>query len=202
MKEIKEYLQELSANLYQLNQADRQDALQFYEEYINDAGYSSKQEIESNLGTPKQLGRKILAEYSLKQDEQDLSNSLTTKRSIKTAWLVVLALLATPATLIIGVILLGVLMTVTFVLLGLLFGALGLFLAAVFLTMVTLYVGIVLLFSNFVVGMFYLSIGLLGLGAIMIIIPIVSSIGRLIAIIVTRLTRVVFNFFKRRKVRG
>lgn len=202
MKEIQEYLQELSANLYQLNQADRQDALQFYEEYINDAGYSSKQEIESNLGTPKQLGRKILAEYSLKQDEQDLSNSLTTKRSIKTAWLVVLALLATPPTLIIGVILLGVLITGTFVLLGLLFGALGLFLAAVFLTMVTLYVGVALLFSNFVVGMFYLSIGLLGLGAIMIIIPIVSSIGRLIAIIVTRLTRVVFNFFKKRKVRG
>ena len=46
------YLVELEKFLSALNKEDRQDALEFYDEYISDANLKTKEQIEAKLGNP------------------------------------------------------------------------------------------------------------------------------------------------------
>lgn len=67
----KKYIQELSKYLNTLPAAERADAIDFYDEYIADAQYASWEQITAELGTPRQLSYKILADYSIKANEKD-----------------------------------------------------------------------------------------------------------------------------------
>lgn len=99
--EITKYLQELKKYLRRLDDSEIKDIEDFYTEYLEDAGVQTRAEIEEKVGTPRQLSLRILADYSLKDDGKE-SGGILPKTNIKTAWLIILALLATPATLIIG----------------------------------------------------------------------------------------------------
>lgn len=68
--EQEKYLMDLAANLAKLPDADRQDALEFYQEYLADAGLETCSDIEASLGTPKALSRKIMADQFVKDNEQ------------------------------------------------------------------------------------------------------------------------------------
>ena len=55
-----QYLQELRKSLKVLPQEDRDEAIEFYEEYFDDAGIENEGKVIEELGDPKQLGKKIL----------------------------------------------------------------------------------------------------------------------------------------------
>ena len=57
------YLAELEAALASMAPSQRQEVLDYYREYLLDAGLSSEAAIARQLGTPKQLARQTLAEY-------------------------------------------------------------------------------------------------------------------------------------------
>src|SRR5699024_5696495 len=80
---------------------------------------------------------RILADYSLKDDGKE-SGGILPKTNIKTAWLIILALLATPATLIIGVALLGVLVAAIGVAFAVAVTIIALAGAAIFITLTSL----------------------------------------------------------------
>ena len=54
------YLQELRKALKVLPQTDRDEAIEFYEEYFDDAGIENEAKVIEELGDPKVLGKKIL----------------------------------------------------------------------------------------------------------------------------------------------
>ncbi|MBP5491513.1 MAG: DUF1700 domain-containing protein [Clostridiales bacterium] len=54
------YLQELRKALKVLPQEDRDEAVEFYEEYFDDAGFENESKVIEELGDPKVLGKKIL----------------------------------------------------------------------------------------------------------------------------------------------
>ena len=170
--EITKYLQELKKYLRRLDDSEIKDIEDFYTEYLEDAGVQTRAEIEEKVGTPRQLSLRILADYSLKDDGKE-SGGILPKTNIKTAWLIILALLATPATLIIGVALLGVLVAAIGVAFAVTVTIIALAGAAIFITLTSLYVGIFLLFTKLGVGLFYLGIGIIGIGALMVILPII-----------------------------
>ncbi len=89
----KEYLAELERRLKTLPADERKDALEYYEGYLNDAGRKYKQAI-AELGTPKEVAAKILAESAVKESETKDSSKAT--GSPKTALAVVLAIFAAP----------------------------------------------------------------------------------------------------------
>lgn len=173
--EITKYLQELKRYLRRLDDSEIKDIEDFYTEYLEDAGVQTRAEIEEKVGTPRQLSLRILADYSLKDDGKE-SGGILPKTNIKTAWLIILALLATPATLIIGVALLGVLVAAIGVAFAVAVTIIALAGAAIFITLTSLYVGIFLLFTKLGVGLFYLGIGIIGIGALMVILPIIYLI--------------------------
>lgn len=53
------YLQELEQLLYDIPAQDREEALQFYIDYLEDAGPEAEEEVLRSLGTPKELSESI-----------------------------------------------------------------------------------------------------------------------------------------------
>ena len=192
-KELKKYLR-------RLDDSEIKDIEDFYTEYLEDAGVQTRAEIEEKVGTPRQLSLRILADYSLKDDGKE-SGGILPKTNIKTAWLIILALLATPATLIIGVALLGVLVAAIGVAFAVAVTIIALAGAAIFITLTSLYVGIFLLFTKLGVGLFYLGIGIVGIGALMVILPIICLIIVTVVKMVANFIRYIYRRFNKKGVR-
>ena len=155
-----------------------------------DAGIDTKAEIEQELGTPRQLALKILADHSIKEETED--QRVVSKTKIKTTWLIILTLLATPATLIIGLILLSVLIAIFAVVFSGVVVVISLAGGGIFLTAAAIFTGLSLLFTNLGTGLFYLGIGLLGLGLLLIVIPLVWGCSVWIVKACTRLVQHVY----------
>lgn len=54
-----EFMQRLEALLSDISQSEREEALQYYNDYLNDAGVENEQEVLDAMGTPEQLARVI-----------------------------------------------------------------------------------------------------------------------------------------------
>ncbi|SEM34815.1 Uncharacterized membrane protein [Ligilactobacillus sp. WC1T17] len=161
------YLTELAEYLAALTPEERADVLEFYREFIDDANLNDTKAIEQRLGNPKRLSRKILADFSIKEVEMQKENNANQKASLKAnsnmILKVILALLATPAAL---VVLATVFVGLTF------FGSIGigiisLICVLVLVGIVCLYIGFSVLLANLMAGIFYLGLGLLVLGGLM-----------------------------------
>lgn len=54
-----EFMQRLEELLSDISQSEREEALQYYNDYLNDAGMENEQEVLESLGTPEQLAKVI-----------------------------------------------------------------------------------------------------------------------------------------------
>ena len=107
MTELEEYLDALTAD-------EKADVIEFYNEYIDDAGLETTDEIEKRLGTPRQLSRKVLADYSIKATDieshrKQEKQSFCSFKTAKMIWMILLALLASPAAIVLGLVLFAIL---------------------------------------------------------------------------------------------
>ena len=55
MNAREQYIEQLKKYLKVLSQADQDDAIDFYSEYIDDAGLTTVKDIFDKLGTPEKL---------------------------------------------------------------------------------------------------------------------------------------------------
>ena len=184
--ETAKYMQMLRRYLRKLPDDEIDEIVEFYSEYLADAGIDTKAEIEQELGTPRQLALKILADHSIKEEAED--QRVVSKTKIKTTWLIILTLLATPATLI----LLSVLIAIFAVVFSGVVVVISLAGGGIFLTAAAIFTGLSLLFTNLGTGLFYLGIGLLGLGLLLIVIPLVWGCSVWIVKACTRLVQHVY----------
>lgn len=189
--ETANYMQLLRRHLRRLPADEIDDIIEFYSEYLADAGLDTKAAIEQELGTPRQLALKILADHSIKEEAAD--QRPVSKTKIKTMWLVILALLATPATLLIGIILVSMLIAIFAVVFSGVVVIVSLAGAGIFLTAAAIFTGLSLLFTNLATGLFYLGLGLIGLGLLMVVIPLVWGCSVWIVKACTRLVQHVYR---------
>ncbi|WP_404975478.1 DUF1700 domain-containing protein [Weissella paramesenteroides] len=68
------YFTQVKVYLSQLTVDEQEDVIRFYQEYVADAQLSGERLI-SELGTPKQLARRILVDYSLRLEEDDIHHT-------------------------------------------------------------------------------------------------------------------------------
>ena len=54
-----EFMKELEALLSDISQSEREEALQYYNDYLNDAGVENEQEVLDAMGSPEQLAKVI-----------------------------------------------------------------------------------------------------------------------------------------------
>ncbi|WP_338215525.1 DUF1700 domain-containing protein [Companilactobacillus muriivasis] len=183
-KAIDTYIDEFEIYLHQLSDKEKQDVLEFYREYIIDANLQSSDAIINELGTPKHLARKVLADYSIKMSEenyQSVDNGQMTgnqrfSKNLKMIGLVILALMASPVAILIAIILIPLILL--FLGLGVLFILLFLFMVAMSVVggIGAIFIGLSVMFQSFATTVFYVGVGLLILGVDFFIIPIIVAL--------------------------
>lgn len=169
------YIDELTSYLHNLSMDERQNAVDFYREYLQDGGFKDYDAAVSELGLPKQLARKILADYSIKENESVTDNDKRVKKSksdAKTIWLIVLALLSTPVTIPLAIALVLVGIGVIIAVVGIIFGLAMMLIGLVVMAFGSLFAGVTLLPASLWTGMYYLGIGLAVLGIFTVAVPI------------------------------
>lgn len=70
----KEYLSELESHLVSISEEERTNAIQFYDEYFEDAGPENEQQVISELGKPFSLAKSIICEQSAYSKSRSYSN--------------------------------------------------------------------------------------------------------------------------------
>ena len=60
----KEYMQLVEIALKDIPQSEKEEAIQYYNDYFDDAGEENEQEVISSLGSPAKLAESIIKEFS------------------------------------------------------------------------------------------------------------------------------------------
>lgn len=139
----------------------------------------------------------------MSQDEVNEQKIATPRSNIKMIWLILLTLLASPFVLGAGGLLVGFLILILFAIVGVIFVLGVLFCAGVVVMGGLIYTGIALLFTSWATGIFYLGLGLLALGVLLVILPIFYWMMKVILQGIGNFSRYLYNeFSKRRKQKG
>jgi uncharacterized membrane protein len=89
-----EFFMKLEQGLSRVSREERDAALDYYNEYFDDAGPENEQKVIEELGSPAQIAARIKADSAVKQLQADTRPSM--KKGISAVWLVILAILAAP----------------------------------------------------------------------------------------------------------
>ena len=168
-----EYLYDLRKRLKQLPKQEVDQAMSYYEEYFAEVGPGGEAELISRLGTPAQVASTIISEYAMK----DMSGTGQTPKKgsgIKTMWIVIIAVLASPVAIPIAIALLAIVFSLLIGLFSIFFSLFVAALAMVVTGIVSVGLSVVGLFAApleaiALLGVALLSIALglaLGLGTI------------------------------------
>ena len=194
MTEAQKYINDLAAYLSPLKAEERDDALEFYDEYITDAGLDTRSAIEEKLGTPRQLGHKILADYSIKMnDESAKQGPASAKSSWRVVWGVLAARVTSPITFGLAIAALVVLIGVGVAALGLIIGIIAMIMSIAVVAVVALYAGIALMTVEPFSGLFYVGLGLTFIGLFLVCVPLSYWLIRLIAQGIANFAKFLYN---------
>lgn len=162
MNAREQYIEELKGYLSPLSSEERQSALDFYDEYIADAGFTTISAIVDKLGTPQQLSREIIAKTVGNSAEQP-SNPVDDRRRKKilyTCLIVVLLLFFIP---------------IAVEVIGLAIAAIA---SVVGIGITSFGVALPIFASDAWAGTFYLGSGVVTIGILIILIVIVAWAGK------------------------
>lgn len=178
-----EFIAELRGRLHLLPPEERENAIQFYEEYFDDAGPENEQAVIKELGSPENVANKILSgEGNIVGAQSWRTPGKNSPAQSDTAGLklavVVLALISSPIWLTALLVLAAVLFAAVLAVLAVLIAVLAVALACAVVCIICLMLGIWLLFTDPLNGAFVLSVGLMGLGGAMICFPLLGLLWK------------------------
>ena len=90
-----EFMQKLEYYLRYLTDDDKNDALEYYSEYIDDLGLSPDEDVCARIGDPKEDSRKIIAQTTERKITEQ-SEKKTARGSGSILWLIILGIFASP----------------------------------------------------------------------------------------------------------
>lgn len=151
-----QFLTKLRNKLKCLPPEDVNDALEYYEEYLDDAGPENEAAAIAAWGDPEQVAAQILSDYAIKRADAEPS----AKKGLSTVWLVILAIFASPMAVPIAAaavcVMFALIVAAASVILGL--GAAAAGLAAGGICSVVM--GLCVIFQSFPTMIFYVGAGL------------------------------------------
>lgn len=167
------YIEEFEKYLGQLGQAERDEVVSFYQEYLEDGGFETYDAAVSELGSPKQLARKVLADYSIRLLDAEPSNPSRrqSKSEVRTIWLIGLAILSTPVTIPLAIAVFAMMFAIVVAAAAILFAAVIVVLSFLLVAAVAIFFGFALIGTNGWVAMTYLGGGLAAIGAFFVLVP-------------------------------
>lgn len=169
-----QYLEELRKYLKRVPKQDLDDALEYYIEYFEDAGEENEQKIIEELGSPKELAKRIIIECVDKNfnEETEVSVEGETKKNKKdlSVWLILAAVFALPLSPILFallIVLVVLVFTLFVVLVALILSFGGVVLSGIF----AFIVGVIAVFATSPTGgllLMGLGLAFVGLGGILV----------------------------------
>lgn len=177
-----EFITELRSRLARLPYEELESAVGYYEEYFEEAGVENEERVLQELGSPFQIARQIMADFAIKESE---IKPPSPKKGVWTIWVIVLAILASPIALPLGIVCLtmlftGVILIGTFIFVG----------GILVITFLTTGIGIFaltfrILFVDPLSALFSLGVSLvlIGLGLLSVIL-VYALIGKVIPLMV------------------
>ena len=200
---MKHYLDKFAAYLIQLADGERDEVIEFYREYLLDAGIQDYDDCVAELGTPKQLARKILADYSIRFNENlaaDQGKRQKSRAGVRAIWWVVLALLSTPITIPALIVILAVLFAMAAVVFAIGVALVATIAAVTMLAFSAITAGVGVFTQEIWVSIFYIGSGLAIIGVELLILPLVVwFIGVMIQGVSTVVQRLYHRFVKRNR---
>ena len=90
----REFIEKLRSELSRLPQEEIEAAVEYYEEYFDDAGRENEKEVLQQLGSPKKVAAQIKSEYAMKLFDEE--ETPTVKKGISAVWYVILGICSAP----------------------------------------------------------------------------------------------------------
>ncbi|KRM45933.1 DUF1700 domain-containing protein [Lentilactobacillus parafarraginis] len=177
---MNDYIAEFTGLLSQLDAEERSEVVDFYTEYLQDGNFTAYNDCVRELGTPRQLARKVLADYSIKNLQADQSSDKQSraakpKDNVKTVWLIILAVLSTPVTIPLALGLAGLSVAIFATAFSILVGLIALAVGIIFGGLGSLVVGIGILPSDAWLSMLYIGVGMTVVGILVLMSPVFSA---------------------------
>lgn len=88
-----EYMEALKYNLRRLPKEDFEKAIDYFEEYFQDAGVEKEAQVIEDLGSPNFAAEQIIATIAIENTQQPVKN---VKKGLNALWVGLLALFAAP----------------------------------------------------------------------------------------------------------
>ena len=155
------FLKELNKLINTLPKEEKDDVINYYSEYFDDAGVDNENEVIKKLGTPKEVADKILEDYNNKS-EKNLNNK--SKNKIPTWLIIVIVILGIPIgiPIIIAIlaIIFSILLSVFAFLLAFFISSMALFMSGIIIMIFS----IVVMFNHFPTALMLFGISLIFLG--------------------------------------
>ena len=104
-----EYLAKLEHYLKRLPQVDYQEAMDYFTEYFDEAGPENEAQVIAELGSPKEAASDLINRLL---DEKIVDDTKTPRKTTRTVWIAILAILGTPLSLPLVFILFALLITI------------------------------------------------------------------------------------------
>ncbi len=169
-----EFLSQLRKGLKKLPQDEIDNAMEYYEEYFEEAGPEKEEEAIASWGSPGAVASQILADYAIRQADSEPS----AKRGLSTAWTVLRAIFASsvsiPVTAVSACGMVAADIVLAVAILGLGFAAVSFAVIGV----MSIVIGFLVTSKNFPTMIFYIGAGLFGAGAGTALIPLVVWLCR------------------------
>ena len=156
-----EFMEELSAQLSQIDAHERSEAIAFYNEYFEDAGIENEQAVIEELGSPAQVAAQIKADAAVKETQ---AGSTPVKKGIYAIAVVILGICSLPITFPLLIVALAAVFTILVLAATFVFVLVVLVGAGFFTGIVLLAEGIGVLFAVPSAGIFCIGFGLVVLG--------------------------------------
>lgn len=157
----KEYLQQLSNRLSKLPREEMLEAMNYYNEYFEEAGEENEAEVIEKLGPPEKIAAQIISECAIKNID---APARSVKHGLSTVWLVILAIFAAPIAGPLAIAMAAVFIVVVFTILVALVAVLIAAVAAAGGGLMAIGVGIISLFGNFASGIAIIGTGMVAVG--------------------------------------
>lgn len=194
-----EFILALNKKLKFMNTQEKEEAINYYQEYIDDALDSDKdwEEISKSLGTPDEVAAKIKADYSVKKvkEKPSLSNS------IKLLFAVLgLFFIGIPIAIPIAIGLLSIVLAIVIVIFAILITLIAVIISVIIALCALFGFAISLLVTNPVAGIGLLGLVLVGTGVIILFTYGVIRLTSIIFILLAKLIKkIIYSFRRERK---
>lgn len=156
-----EYMQILSHELRRLPREDFEKAMEYYNEYFDEAGPENEEQAISDLGNPKDAAKEILMDLAQQAAKEP---PRTVKRGLSAVWIGILGICAAPLALPLAagliIVIAALILTVFLVLLSVVIAAVSVAAAGI----IGMIGGIILSFTAFADGICNIGAGLFSLG--------------------------------------